>query len=470
MRLPGAALALLVGVAAPLQPGWAAPLTLDEVIATVDARVPKLAQLDAKVLEAEAKALALRGAFDPVLAVKATQELLGPYPTTTTDAALGWTSPLGPGLEVGWRYGAGDFAVYDGKYQTLDQGELRLGLTVPLLQDLGMSSERAKVLMQDQAAGIAAAERSATAQELAGKAAALYAKWAAAGEKVELARAQLGLAEARMGGIQRQVEEGGLPRVEAVDNARAVASRRAELREAEADLGAAALALSLLLRDAQMRPVVPAPDRLPPRAPPAAPPAGVELEALAAAAVKRRPDLVAIDLLEQSARVDRQRAVSKVLPAVDLAAGLAQDRGAGDPKLGKTEVDLGLQVKLPVALREGRGELARAEAALARVDALRRDLVDTLRAELETGLLQREAAYARWLLMDEAVRAAEEVARLEGRAFALGSSDLFKLTKREETAAKERKAEIEARMELALTEARLRTLTAAWATGGGAPP
>jgi hypothetical protein len=62
------------------------------------------------------------------------------------------------------------------------------------------------------------------------------------------------------------------------------------------------------------------------------------------------------------------------------------------------------------------------------------------------------------------------VARLEGRAFALGSSDLFKLTKREETAAKERKAEIEARMELALTEARLRTLTAAWAAGGGAPP
>ncbi|MFO0006247.1 MAG: TolC family protein, partial [bacterium] len=76
-----------------------------------------------------------------------------------------------------------------------------------------------------------------------------------------------------------------------------------------------------------------------------------------------------------------------------------------------------------MALREGRGELARAEAALARVDALRRDLVDTLRAELETALLQREAAYARWLLMDEAVRAAEEVARLEGRAFALGSSD-----------------------------------------------
>ena len=60
------------------------------------------------------------------------------------------------------------------------------------------------------------------------------------------------------------------------------------------------------------------------------------------------------------------------------------------------------------------------------------------------------------------LRRAETVAELERRAFELGASDIFKVTKREETLAKERKAEINARAEIAGLDALLRSVTAEW--------
>ncbi len=439
----------------------AEPLSLDTVLQSVDRHAPKLAAMEAKVAEAEGKALSARGSFDPVLQSKVLEVATGPYPRLQADTALVFTTPYGPTVTAGYRIGAGTFPSYYGGYETLELGEIRIEVATPLLADLGMTAERAKRLVSDWNTSAAQAGRDDVRQQLFGKAAATYWKWVAAGEKLALANELLGLAEARQGGLERQVEEGALPSLEAVDNERVVWSRKAEVADAERVLAQSAVALSLFLRSDAQEPVVPAAEVLPERTPDPVPLTRDEAVLLEKASA-RRPDLAVLDALRAAAEVERQRARSTVLPDLDGTVAWSEDQGDPTDKKAKPELAVGVALKVPLALRKGRGELARSDAALQRIDAERRLLADTIAAEVREVRRARDLAYARWELSVLAVARAVEVAELERRAFQLGASDIFKVTKREETLAKERKAEIEARNEIARLDAWLRTVTAEW--------
>jgi len=443
----------------------ASPLTLDTVLASVDRHAPKLAALDAKVTEAEAKALAARGAFDPTLKSKV-RDYSGPYDRFQADTALSMQSGFGPSVTAGYRIGAGAFPTYAGAYETLDLGEVRVEVATPLLADLGMTAERAKRLVSDHHATAARSLRDDGRQQLYGKAATTYWKWVAAGEKLALSMELLALAEARQTGLEQQVAEGALPPLEAIDNQRVVWSRRADVATAEQVVTESAVALSLFLRDDRMEPLVPDVSALPTGTPgPSSRPTNdTDLIPRALAA---RPDLVAFDALLDAATVDLQRARSTLLPDVDGMVGWSQDRSTiPDDKGTQPEVVVGMDLKVPLALRKGRGELARSRAAFDRLAAERRWLVDQITAEVRALIQARALALTRWEHASAAVSHAREVAHLETRALELGASDIFKVTKREETLAKERKAEIDARAEVARIDALLQTATASWSAPG----
>ncbi len=444
--------------------GLAAPLTLDAVLAAVDARVPAIAAAEAKRAEAEGKRLSAAGAFDPTLTGKLEQEL-GPYPRLFADSALSVATPFGPRVEAGYRIGTGDFPSYYGGYETLDLGEARVRLAVPLLQDLGITAERAKWLVARHSAAGAAAGVDAKRQAVLGKAAAAWRKWVAAGEKLAVARQQLALAEQRAEVLAQQVALGATPELYAIDNDQALLARRADMVDAEQALQAAALGLSLYFRGEDQRPIVPTVDQLPEAAPPAPP--AESAESLVAKALQARPDLVVMDAILAGARVEADRARSTVLPKLEAQVGLAQDLGPtkDDPtkeKKAKPELDLGAKLEVPLALRKGRGERARALAAVERLQAERRGLADEVRAEV----LQAHQAWTRaveaWSYQQRSAAQAAEVARREREALALGASDVFRVNKREETLAKARKAEIEARLAAELWALALRTAVGGW--------
>jgi outer membrane protein, heavy metal efflux system len=450
------ALLLALGVA------LAAPLTEADVVAAVDARVPELAAAEAKRREAEGKRLAAQGAFDPKLKSKLERELVGPYERTSLDAALQAETPWGVGVEAGYRLGIGDFPTYYGAYDTLDGGELRLGLTASLLQDLGMPQARADRLVADELARAAAEGAQDKRQQLTGKAVSSYWKWVANGEKVALATELLALAQTRQDGIEGRVAEGALPRLDALDNGRVVLEREAELLGATRDAEQAGLALSWFLRGPDAAPAAPGAEDRPDTAPAASAILGTAADPLVARALAVRPDIAALDAVVRAAEVELRRSGVALLPRLDARGGVSQDRGAGDPKLAKTELDVGLSLEVPLAFRKGRGERARARAALERVEAERRGRRDRVSLDVRAHVLGRDAALARWRLAEAGADRAQEVARLERRAFELGGSDVFRLTKREEALAKARKTRIEAHLEYRMAEAALRTATAAW--------
>ena len=440
----------------------AGPLLESDVIAAVDARVPELAEAEAKQREAEAKRLKASGAFDPKLKSKLDSELQGPYERTTLDASLSADTPWGVGVEAGYRLGVGDFPTYYGAYDTLEGGELRLGLSASLLRDLGMPQARADRLVADALADAAAQGAQDKRQQLTGKAVAAYWKWVATGEKVALAAELLELARTRQSGIEARVAQGALPQLDALDNARVVLEREAELQDADRASTQAGLSLSWFVRGPDAAPAPPSPEDRPDTAAASAAVAGPDAPPLVARALAVRPDIAALDAVVRAAEVELRRSGVALLPQLDARGGVSQDRGAGDTKLAKTELDVGLSLEVPLAFRKGRGERARARAALDRVEAERRGRRDQVTLDVQAAVVARDAALARWRLAEAGAEQAAEVARLERRAFGLGSSDVFRLTKREEALAKARKTRIEAHLEYRLAEAALRTATADW--------
>lgn len=441
----------------------AAPLNLATVLAAVDGRVPELAVAEAKRAEQEAKRLSAAGAFDPTLLGKYDQELSGPYPRASVDSALVMATPFGPELEAGYRWGGGSFPDYYGQYETLPMGEVRVGVSVPLLQDLGITAERAKLLVARHGVEGATAAMDAKRQAMLGKAASAWWKWVATGQKLAVAEQQLQLAEDRAAGLRRQVALGAKPELAELDNQQVVLERRANVVDAQQQLLQAALMLSLYYRGEDMQPVVPRPSDLPEALP--RPVLGnAQPEDVVQQALARRPELRVADALLAGAQVDLGRARSTVLPKLNSRIGVAKDLGpeSASSKASKAEVDLGLKLEVPLALRKGRGELARSRAAVERLQAERRGLADAVRADVLGAHAQHRAAVQAWAVRQESAEQAATVAAMERTAFSLGSSDVFRLTKREETLAKARKAEIEALLAAGLGEATLRTVSGGW--------
>lgn len=422
----------------------AAPLTVDEVVAAADARVPVLAAAEAKAEGARAAVMAAQGQFDPRLGVGA-WTYTGKDPREVANAQLSWPTALGPTLSAGYRVGQGSFPDYDGYWYTLDGGEVRVRVDTPLLDGLGPIA-RSDVLVARERALAAEAQRDVKLLEVRAKAASSYWKWVATGEKLRIEQELLELAERRAVGLKRQVEQGGRPRIDWIDNERVREERRARVAAAQRDLDQAAVELALWLRtpDGQRR--VPAADERPPLEAPT--PTSVSLDDWRA--VVDRPEVRAASSLRDAARVEQRVARNDLLPKVNGWVQVSQDLG-DQP----TEIYAGAKADVPVPMRKARGSLGKTTANVDGLDAALRWTEDQVDVQVEQAWLAALAAERRVRFTGASATQAEEAVRLENRAVELGSSDVFKLVLREEKLVKARKDHVDAKLEARLAEVAL---------------
>lgn len=422
----------------------AAPLSLDAVLASVDARVPELAAAEAKLDEAQAKLLATRGALDPVLSSKASA-YGGKDPRGVASASVALPTAWGPQLQAGWALGQGTFPAYDGDRQTGALGELQLEVSIPLLDGLGLSDERAALLVADAGVQLGEAGLADKALQLRRKATDAYWKWAASGAKLQIERALLEVATSRSDALLREVEAGTRARLDWLDNERARLGRLDAAALAEQELAVAALSLSLWHRDASGQPLVPTPEALPELQPleRPLPPLAQDLDRVGA-----RPDVQAIEALLQAAEVEARRASLSLLPDLSVFGALHEPASSD----GYREQVAGAELKLPALARKERGERARTTAAISGLSARRRGTLDAARAELSAARIAIDTSWQRVLWTQEARTRAAEVVALERRRLQLGGADVFQLLQRESNLGKAQKSAIEALLdhELAL--------------------
>jgi len=430
----------------------AQPLELDDVLTAVRARHPLLEAARAETDVADGRVLAAEGAFDPRVRVRGTDVVTGYYDNRMIDGEVSVLTTLwGATPFVGWRLGRGEFPAYDGKLPTLDLGEMRAGINVPVLQ--GGRIDRARGERRKAALGrdVAGAELRQRELDIQREAALAYFDWVAATHRLDVRRRQLELATTRAAQLEQAVARGGRPPIDVVDNARLVTVRQALLVAARRDVRRASLDLSVHFRDRDGRPIVADADPLPRLDPlPAPSQIDVDLETAQRLALDQAPRLAELARRLEITATDLEVARNAVLPRLDISAYAVRGLGSADPALpdrSETSVAVGAMFEVPIGMRAARGAVRVASSEQRRLHAERRFLVDRITADVATYQAELAAERERAVLALRGAELAEQLAAAERTRFERGDSNLLAVNLREEAAADAAALAIDSRAE-----------------------
>lgn len=407
------------------------PLALADVLVSVDKHHPSLAAAKQDVVVAEGEKLSAKGGFDPIWRSRATWELLGYYSSKRLDTVVTQPLPvLGASVFGGYKLGIGSFAVYDGKAQTLDLGEVRGGLVLPLWRDSAIDARRAALFTSDLSPKIAEAGVAVQRLELHRAAAVRYWNWVEAGHVVTVAKDLLALSEERDVALAARVQKGDLAQIERDENQRAILARKATLVATERSFAAAGIELSLFLRDAAGKPRLPLAGELPPFPEPKALVVG-SVEEEVKKAIARRPEIVRLEEQKKQVGIEKDLAKNGGKPAIDFQIVAAKDFGNGPPQLAPTQLEVGLVIDIPLLARGPDGKAAQAAAKADKVDYQLAFARDRIAADVRDALSLEETARARLALVRTELALAKKLAAAERDAFFLGQSTLLLVNLRE---------------------------------------
>ena len=414
-------------------------LPFQRVLNSVDRAYPELLRMQQMVREATGKRLAASGIFDPKISFDVKDTPAGFYDTNRLDATLEQLLPVwGAVAYGGYRRASGNLPIYYLEDETLDAGELRAGLRIPLLQGGPIDDKRAKLERAEWELLISEADRNGARLAFFRLAARHYWDWVANYEKYRVQRELLRLAELRDNQIQALVDRGAAPAIERLENLRAILNRREAVIKAHRSVEKATFKLSLFLRDQSGQPMRPAPGQaaglLDDRSRPPVPlTSGIER------ALRRRPEIIRADHEVERTRVTLALASNRQLPELGLTLEGSKDLGFGtadqEKSLAPTVMKLGLKLTAPIFFRAGRGETAAARAKLEGARLKARFARDKVEAEVRDAQSRLHAVRMAARTNRLGVRAAKAVAGAERRRFELGSTSLLIVNLREQAAA-----------------------------------
>ncbi|MBM3728815.1 MAG: TolC family protein [Acidobacteria bacterium] len=411
------------------------PLTLDRVLASVEQNYPPLLATLAGRDLADAELEQALGRFDLLLGAQFDTDRGGFY--SNERFSLGFSQPLAAGginTYGGWRVSQGRIAPYDGRNETRSLGEYRGGLTMPLFRNRAMDERRGNV--EKARAGQRIAALTIDQQRLVVRqiAALRYWDWAAAGQRLRIAREVLGVAMERDAALREAARLGQIPAIEVTENQRQILQRRSQLVEAERGLQQASIALSLFYRDAAGQPVPASPQEVPAKLPststltPQSETEGLD-QALA-----RRPEITRLAAQRSQLGIEASLARNDLLPAVDLGLGFTSEAGRGPVQRGPNEIKASLRFELPFQRRAASGRLHAAQARIRQIEQSERFVRDQISVEVRDAASAVRAAHERAELARAEVTVALDLADAERERFRLGDSTLFTVNLREQAA------------------------------------
>lgn len=414
--------------------GSAAPsaLQLDEMLAAALRAFPGLLASEQRINAAEGEYLVAEGGFDTQLKSKNTWSVTGLYENQNNDVIIEQATPfLGTTFFGGWRRGTGNYPVYEGKSQTANDGELRVGVNIPLWRNREIDSRRANLQKAELGKLIANHEYDQALIEIRRLVSLRYWDWVMAGQRLRIAEQLLSIAEQRNAGVRERAAVGDIADFEVLDNQRAILERRERVVAAQRLLEQSAIQLSLYWRDSEGHPQLPSLDLLPDAFPEQEPPLDMNLEHAIATAQQQRPELKRLQLQQRQTETELELQQNQRAPGIDLSVMGARDIGYGKEKLNRDELYVGLNIDIPLQRRVASGRAEIAGANLQRLKWEQRLLEDRIGNEVKDALSALSAARQRVKLSRQQAQAAEQLQQGEQSRFELGDSSLLFVNLRE---------------------------------------
>lgn len=466
--VPTLPVAATVGGPAPSSTGQA--LELEEVLSAAERAYPSLVAAAADVNAADAEALTAAGGFDPALKARGflTPAGFGPYPQIRVDSAIEAAIPGTPvslfgGYRIGQPLSSSGIQPYYRERETYPAGELRAGVSAPVLRNLLIDRRRATIARAEL--GQEGARQGQTLQriEISRLAALRYWDWVAAGMRRQVARDLLGIAQARDRQLSVRVKTGDVPFFDQQDNLRAVAQRESLLVQTQRGVEQASFELALFLRDEAGAPTPPVEARLPSTFP--EPQATFGDDASLDDALSRRPDVQRLLIQQRQQQVELSLQRNQLWPSLDLGLVFSQDLGTNpgtaDPKLNIPEFEFSAMLEVPLLYRQPLGRIRAAEAGLARLSAQLQLARDRVAADVKDARSALDAARARVKFNRQEVDVAKKLEAGERQKFELGDSNLLFVNLRETQSAEASLREIDALLDYHRAVAAFRAAVAA---------
>lgn len=440
-------------------PAWSQPttetrkdakyLSISELIDSTLSYHPLISAVQQSRIAADGEHLASKGAFDRVIKGDAVDYGAGGYSGTYYNFQIEQPfETLGSKVVGGYRQGSGTFPTYDNYYETNSDGELRLGVEVPLLRDRDTDKRRIAINKAELQQRISHLSLSQRRLELSRAAAFAYLDWMAAHAKNVVFKKLLTVAKDRSDQFSVRAKTGDLAAFDKIDNDRQVFQREAQLLGAQRMLNKAEYELAFFWRDDQgkskaVSDFIPSALLLNPTE------IASEKEPHALQqALSTRPEIERLERLRNQQELEVKLAQNDLLPKLDLQSYLARDMGTGNPNRDETELRVGLRMEVPIQTRNQDGRIQQSSAN-AREASLQADaLKDRISVDIRDTTNAIEIAKQRLHLARKELSLTKELEEGERTKFFHGDSSLIFVNLREQATADAAVREIDVLLEL----------------------
>jgi len=379
------------------------------------------------------------GAFDLRLRGRFEQDFTGYYENSRLDTVLEKPlTALGSRVFAGYKRGEGDFAVYDGKAETNNSGEWRLGIDFSLLRDSTVDRRRTDLNRAEAAQKIAELGYIESLISNQAKAAQAFYDWVAAGRKLKIFRSLLDTAEKRDEILKKQVIRGEVARFDQKDNERLVYARRSLLIAQERKLIETAYKLSLFYRDEKGMPRVLKEQDIPGHGLEDVNPLSPALDSVIDEShpwYLARPDLERLRLRIAQNDFEADLQSNQLLPRFDIQLSTSKDIGQGSVTRRPQESIGAVVFEIPIQNRLAGGRLEAAKAQSISLQAQFDFAKDRARATIKDAIYAIDKFRQRYEVAKSEQILAVDLERGEQKRFQQGASNLVFVNIREQQAA-----------------------------------
>ena len=385
-----------------------------------------------KTLEKENSIKEAEGVFDAKLKGEVDSRTEGFYTGDAYKASLEKPIPFfNSRVYAGKRQSFGSFPSYEGKAETLSDGEIFAGLSISLLRDSLIDLNRHNLWLREQDFLQAQSQLTLTKIKVQTSALKAYWTWVVSGYRLKLRKNILQLAQQRASNISKRIKAGDLAKIYQAENNQYILKRKADVLNSQLKFREASFYLSLFYRDQQGAPKMVSESHIPTNL-------EERLSIISSSqpvyqrAVSSNLSLKILESQRKQSDLKVRLGKNELLPKVDLNLEWNQDQGSGANRLMLDENRIMLNVEVPLQFRKGLGKKRAGEAAISRIENKKRWVKEKLRVSVESFIIKLNTLSEIFTATKTQVKLADKLAKAERRKFTQGASDLILVNLREE--------------------------------------
>ncbi len=345
-------------------------------------------------------------------------------------------------LYTGYRQSDGVYPSYEGKMDTLDQGEYMIGAEFSLLRNRYMHQkmylENLAQLKLEKASNKLEVVRNMVKQD----ALITYWNWVIAGRNFQIFDKLVEVAEKRQSNLVRRHKGGALARIQVTENLQYITERRSSRAKSKQTFDNLAIELSLFYRDSEGKPIIPESDQIP------------ELDwnnfvakiekdvSFTEEKLLKNPKFFNFEVVKQEIERSIEFHENSLLPELNLRVESSQDQGNGPTTLEGTENRIMLSIDIPIERNLGKGAVAKEKARMKAIETNQSFLQETTLAKAQ--MIKNKIIMSKEVIKNalQEVDFAQQLLAAENKLFANGSSDFFVLNMREQKLAQARQKKL----------------------------